>query len=86
MKNDTHPPPPLPSLGEHYSQLLGLVAPWSIRDVDLDVEKATLDIHVVEEGAVTFPCPECSARGFRNFAHYRIAILFFCGKMEMHPQ
>lgn len=27
-----------------------------------------------------------SARGFRNFAHYRIAILFFCGKMEMHPQ
>jgi len=29
MKNDTHPPPPLPSLGEHYSQLLGLVAPWT---------------------------------------------------------
>jgi len=61
MKNDTHPPPPLPSLGEHYSQLLGLVAPWTIRDVDLDVEKATRDIHVVEEGAITFPCPECGA-------------------------
>src|SRR3989338_7395619 len=26
-----------------------------------------------------------SARGFRNFAHYRIAILFFCGKLDMRP-
>lgn len=33
---------------DHYSQLLGLVAPWKIRDVALDVEHATLDIHVVE--------------------------------------
>lgn len=26
-----------------------------------------------------------NARGFRNFEHYRIAILFHCGKLEMYP-
>lgn len=26
-----------------------------------------------------------AARGFRNFAHYRVAILFHCGKLELHP-
>jgi transposase len=25
------------------------------------------------------------ARGFRNFANYRIAILFFCGKLDLYP-
>jgi transposase len=25
------------------------------------------------------------ARGFRNFENYRIAILFFCGKLELYP-
>lgn len=28
---------------------------------------------------------KANARGFRNFAHYRIAILFHCGKLEMLP-
>ena len=28
---------------------------------------------------------KASARGFRTFAHYRIAILFYCGKLEMQP-
>ena len=55
MKNHTH----LPSLGDHYSQLLGLVAPWTIADIDLSVEKATLDIHVVEKETNSFPCPDC---------------------------
>lgn len=27
-----------------------------------------------------------AARGFRNFENYRIAILFFCGKLSMYPQ
>jgi transposase len=27
-----------------------------------------------------------AARGFRNFENFRIAILFFCGKLDMHPQ
>lgn len=28
---------------------------------------------------------KASARGFRSFAHYRVAILFHCGKLEMFP-
>ena len=28
---------------------------------------------------------KASARGFRNFKHYRIAILFHCGKLELYP-
>jgi transposase len=27
-----------------------------------------------------------AARGFRNFQNYRIAILFYCGKLELKPQ
>lgn len=27
-----------------------------------------------------------TARGFRNFENYRIAILFFCGKLDLYPQ
>jgi transposase len=26
-----------------------------------------------------------AARGFRNFNHYRIAILFYCGKLDLYP-
>ncbi|HBE44049.1 MAG TPA: ISL3 family transposase, partial [Deltaproteobacteria bacterium] len=26
-----------------------------------------------------------AARGFRNFDHYRIAILFHCGKLDLYP-
>ena len=28
---------------------------------------------------------KANARGFRNFEHYRIAILFHCGKLNMYP-
>lgn len=28
---------------------------------------------------------KANARGYRNFANYRIAILFYCGKLELHP-
>jgi len=28
---------------------------------------------------------KAAARGFRNFAHYRIRILFFCGKLDLSP-
>lgn len=27
-----------------------------------------------------------AARGFRNFANYRVAILFYCGALELYPQ
>ena len=26
-----------------------------------------------------------AARGFRNFQNYRTRILFFCGKLDLHP-
>ena len=26
-----------------------------------------------------------AARGFRNYAHYRVRILFFCGRLELNP-
>lgn len=29
---------------------------------------------------------KANARGFRSFANYRIRILFFCGKLNLHPQ
>jgi transposase len=29
---------------------------------------------------------KAAARGFRNFENYRIAILFYCGKLDMKPQ
>lgn len=28
---------------------------------------------------------KANARGFRNFAHYRVAILFHCGKLNLYP-
>jgi len=28
---------------------------------------------------------KANARGFRNFGNYRIAILFYCGKLELYP-
>lgn len=28
---------------------------------------------------------KANARGYRNFANYRIAILFYCGKLNLHP-
>lgn len=29
---------------------------------------------------------KANARGYRNFANYRIAILFYCGKLNLYPQ
>ena len=29
---------------------------------------------------------KAAARGFRNFEHYRIRILFFCGRLVMRPK
>lgn len=51
----------LPSLEDHYSLLLGLAAPWTVRNVVLDVERATLEVHVIERAGAPFPCPECAA-------------------------
>jgi transposase len=29
---------------------------------------------------------KANSRGYRNFENYRISLLFFCGKLDMHPQ
>lgn len=55
MKSHTH----LPSLEDHYALLLGLVSPWIIRNVELNIEEGTLDLHVVEQDSATFSCPDC---------------------------
>ena len=28
---------------------------------------------------------KANARGYRNFSNYRIAILFYCRKLDLHP-
>ena len=33
----------------------------------------------------TIQALKCTARGFRNFDNFRIAILFYCGKLDMQP-
>lgn len=43
---------------DHYAQLLGLVSPWKVTSVDLDIEALRVDIRVVYESE-TGNCPEC---------------------------
>jgi len=45
---------------EHYQQLLGLRSPWSVTNVELDMKKMRVDIHVENIGQ-TDTCPECGA-------------------------
>jgi len=49
----------LSSLEEHYSQLLGLNADWSVSTVDLDVssQKVTIELEFIGD---TYACPECA--------------------------
>jgi transposase len=28
---------------------------------------------------------KANARGYRNFANYRVAIMFYCGKLSLYP-
>jgi transposase len=44
----------------HYAQLLGLNAPWNVTDVDLNIEKLRVDIHVSYDGDRGC-CPQCDA-------------------------
>lgn len=45
---------------EHYEQLLGLRSPWSVTNVELDMKKMRVDIHVEHIGQADI-CPECGA-------------------------
>lgn len=49
---------PFPTLDAHYAAALNLAAPWVVGSVDLNVDRAALDIKVEYSGQ-TAPCPEC---------------------------
>jgi len=45
---------------EHYQQLLGLRSPWSVTNIDLNIKKMRVNIHVEHVGQ-THKYPECDA-------------------------
>lgn len=47
------------ALAAHYQQLLGLVKPWKITDINLDVAEQRLDITLEWPRGRKAPCPEC---------------------------
>ena len=46
---------------ELYHQLLGLVAPWTVSEVELDVSKKSIRVRVEPDRTVLLACPECDA-------------------------
>jgi transposase len=44
---------------ELYRQLLGLMAPWTVEKVDLDIAKQHVEVHVGHPAGQRFSCPEC---------------------------
>lgn len=47
------------TLQAHYGQLLGLIPPWAVVKVDLDVSGLKVKISVEYPEGETVPCPEC---------------------------
>jgi len=46
---------------ELYKHLLGLVAPWTVGDVKLDIAGQRVDVWVEHGDGIQWPCPECGA-------------------------
>jgi transposase len=44
---------------ELYQHLLGVVAPWTVRTVELSVQDGRVDVWVEHPGRTRFGCPEC---------------------------
>jgi transposase len=44
---------------ELYRHLLGLVHPWTVAKVDLDITKQRVDVCVEHDKGLRWPCPEC---------------------------
>lgn len=43
-----------------YAKILGLVEPWIVSDVDLDVKAKTVVVHLARAASAMLVCPECS--------------------------
>lgn len=44
---------------EFYQQILGLMSPWIVANVNLDLEAGQVDVHVEHADGAKFRCPEC---------------------------
>ena len=44
-----------------YSKLLGVKAPWSIREVVLDDASDRVDVYIEHRSGIRFPCPVCES-------------------------
>lgn len=44
---------------ELYRQILGIEEPWKVSEVELDVKGERIDVQVVHDEGVRWPCPEC---------------------------
>jgi hypothetical protein len=44
---------------ELYQNLLGIVSPWTVDSVTMDVEKQRVDVTVSHPPRILFSCPEC---------------------------
>ena len=44
---------------ELYRQLLGVVAPWTVDRVEMDVHGLTVDVHLTHSSGTRFSCPKC---------------------------
>jgi transposase len=42
-----------------YAQILGIKSPWQVADVELDVSKGEVTVHVEQEAGVSTCCPSC---------------------------
>lgn len=44
---------------EFYQQILGLEEPWSVKEVELNIDEGRVDIHVEHPAGVKWKCPDC---------------------------
>jgi hypothetical protein len=44
---------------ELYERLLGLTAPWTVEQVELDMAKTHVEVHVGHLAGQRFACPKC---------------------------
>lgn len=52
---------------------------------DVVFDKYHVGAHLNEGFNTTIQALKATAKGYRNFENFRIAILFYCGKLDMRP-